>query len=77
MAVKNALETVGLNTGANVKTIGDFGNVITTLVSSWTKEQGIKITKAAMTKELDSIRGAAVSTEAAVEAVKAFVASKK
>jgi len=77
MAVKNALDTVGLNTGANVKTVGDFGNVITTLVSSWTKEQGIKITKTAMTKELDSIRGAAVSTEAAVEAVKAFVASKK
>lgn len=77
LAVKNALDTVGLTTGANVKTIGDFGNVITTLVSSWTKEQGIKITKAAMTKELDAIRIASISSEGAIEAVKAFVEGKK
>lgn len=77
VAVKNALDTVGLTTGANVKTIGDFGNVITTLVSSWTKDSGIKITKAAMTKELDAIRGAAVNAQGAVEAVKAFVEAKK
>lgn len=77
LAVKNALDTVGLTTGANVKTIGDFGNVITTLVSSWTKEQGIKITKAAMTKELDAIRIASISSEGAIETVKAFVEGKK
>lgn len=77
VAVKNALDTVGLTTGANVKTIADFGNVITTLVSSWTKDSGIKITKAAMTKELDSIRGNATSVQGAVEAVKAFVEGKK
>jgi len=77
MAVKNALDTVGLTTGANVKTIGDFGNVITTLVSSWTKDSGIKITKAAMTKELDSIRGSAVDAQGAIDAVKAFVEAKK
>ena len=77
LAVKNALDTVGLTTGANVKSIGDFGNVITTLVSSWTKEQGIKITKAAMTKELDAIRIASISSEGAIEAVKAFVEGKK
>jgi len=77
VAVKNALDTVGLTTGANVKTIADFGNVITTLVSSWTKDNGIKITKAAMTKELESIRGSATSIQGAVEAVKAFVESKK
>jgi hypothetical protein len=77
VAVKNALDTVGLTTGANVKTIADFGNVITTLVSSWTKDSGIKITKAAMTKELDSIRGNAVSVQGAIDAVKAFVEAKK
>ena len=77
LAVKNALDTVGLTTGANVKSIGDFGNVITTLVSSWTKEQGIKITKAAMTKELDAIRISSISSQGAIEAVKAFVEGKK
>ena len=77
VAVKNALDTVGLTTGANVKTVGDFGNVITTLVSSWTKDSGIKITKAAMTKELDAIREAAVNAQGAVEAVKAFAEAKK
>lgn len=78
LAVKGTLEQLGLNTGANVKSAGDFGNVITTLVSAWTKAQGIKITKAAMTKELDLIREQCnAGVEMAIGAVQAFVASKK
>ena len=78
MAVKETLENVGLNTGANVKSAGDFGNVITTLVASWTKQKGIKITKTDMSKELDAIRAKCdESPAAAVEAVKGFYTSKK
>jgi hypothetical protein len=47
-------------------------------VSTWTKEQGIKITKAAMGKELDLIREqCASSVDDSISAVAAFVASKK
>jgi hypothetical protein len=78
MAVKDTLENVGLNTGANVKTPGDFGNVITTLVAAWTKDKGIKITKAEMSKQLDAIRAKCNENPvAAVEAVKAFYKAKK
>lgn len=78
LAVKGALENIGLSSGANVKTTGDFGNVITTLISGWTKEQGIKITKAAMAAELDTIRKECeTSVDAAIAAVQAFVAAKK
>lgn len=78
LAVKDTLENVGLNTGANVKTPGDFGNVITTLVAAWTKNKGVKITKAEMSKQLDAIRAKCnESPVAAVEAVKAFYEAKK
>ena len=78
MAVKDTLENVGLNTGANVKTPGDFGNVITTLVATWTKDKGVKITKAEMSKQLDAIRAKCnESPVKAVEAVKAFYEAKK
>ena len=78
MAVKETLENVGLNTGANVKTPGDFGNVITTLVAAWTKDKGVKITKTEMSKQLDAIRAKCnESPVKAVEAVKAFYEAKK
>lgn len=78
MAVKESLENLGLNTGANVKSKGDFGNTITTLVAAWTKSKGIKITKADMTKEIETIRSKCdESPAAAVQAVKAFYEAKK
>lgn len=78
MAVKESLENIGLNTGANVKSKGDFGNTITTLVATWTKSKGIKITKADMTKEIEAIRSKCdESPAAAVQAVKAFYEAKK
>jgi hypothetical protein len=76
-AVKGALDTVGLTTGANVKTPGDFGNVITTLVTTWLKDKGIKITKATLTKDLDAIRASSTTAQQSIEAVKAFVEAKK
>lgn len=78
MAVKESLENIGLNTGANVKNKGDFGNTITTLVAAWTKNQGIKITKTDMAKEIETIRAKCdESPAAAVQAVKAFHEAKK
>lgn len=78
LAVKESLENIGLNTGANVKSKGDFGNAITTLVATWTKSKGIKITKADMAKEIETIRSKCdESPAAAVQAVKAFYEAKK
>lgn len=78
LAVKESLENIGLNTGANVKSKGDFGNAITTLVATWTKSKGIKITKADMAKEIEAIRSKCdESPAAAVQAVKAFYEAKK
>lgn len=78
LAIKGALENLGLARGADVKNVGDFGNVITTLVSGWTKDQGIKITKTEMAKELDAIRAkCSTGVEAVNEAVAAFYKSKK
>ncbi len=78
LAIKNTLDGLGLSSGASVKDTGALGNVITTLVSTWTKEQGIKITKTAMTQELDKIRAAcSEGVEQGIAAVAAFKAAKK
>jgi len=78
MAVKGSLESLGLERGTDLKTVSDFGNVITTLVSTWTKDQGIKITKVAMGKELDTIRAeCANGVDAVNAAVAAFYEAKK
>jgi hypothetical protein len=78
LAVKETLENIGLNTGANVKSKGDFGNAITTLIAAWTKDKGVKITKTDMAKEIEAIRSKCdESPAAAVQAVKAFYEAKK
>jgi hypothetical protein len=64
-AVKAGLEAIGLAKGDDVKDKAMFANVITTMVTSWTKEKGIKITKATMAKEIDALR--AICTEGTVE----------
>lgn len=77
-AIKGALENLGLARGSDVKSVGDFGNVITTLVSAWTKDQGVKITKTEMAKELDSIRAQCSNgIDSVNNAVAAFYKSKK
>jgi hypothetical protein len=78
-AVKAGLEAIGLAKGDDVKDKEMFANVITTMVTSWTKEKGIKITKAAMAKEIDALR--AICTEGtvdqAIQGVKVFVEGKQ
>jgi hypothetical protein len=78
-AVKAGLEAIGLAKGDDVKDKAMFANVITTMVTSWTKEKGIKITKATMAKEIDALR--AICTEGtvdqAIQGVKVFVEGKQ
>lgn len=77
-AVKAGLEAIGLAKGDDVKDSEMFANVITTMVTSWTKEKGIKITKAAMAKEIDALRAICTegTVEQAIKGVQVFVEGK-
>lgn len=79
MAGKAALEALGLSKGDDIKDKGMFANVVTTMVTAWTKERGIKITKAAMAKELDTLRAICQegTVEQAVKGVEMFVQGKQ
>ena len=78
MLGKNALQALGLAKGEDIQDAEMFANVISTMVTSWTKEEGIKITKVAMAKEIDCLRAACLeSVDAAVEWAKAYVEGKK
>ncbi len=77
-AVKSALDNLGLARGGDIKNESDYANVITTLVSTWVKSSGLKITKAAMAKDLESIRKASSEgVDSINNAVAAFYLSKK
>jgi len=79
MAGKAALEALGLSKGDDIKDKDMFANVVTTMVTAWTKERGIKITKAAMAKELDTLRAICQegTVEQAVKGVEVFVQGKQ
>jgi hypothetical protein len=79
MAGKAALEAIGLARGDGIKDKAMFANVVTTMVTAWTKEQGIKITKAAMATELDTLRAICQegTVEQAVKGVQVFVEGKQ
>ena len=78
IAGKTALEALGLSKGDDIKDAAMFANVVTTMVTAWIKEEGLKLTKAQMTSELDTLRKACeVSTEQALKEVEVFVQGKK
>ena len=78
IAGKTALEALGLSKGDDIKDAAMFANVVTTMVTAWIKEEGLKLTKAQMTSELDTLRKACeVSTEQAIKEVEVFVQGKK
>jgi len=79
MAGKTALENLGLAKGDDIKDKAMFANVVTTMVTAWVKEQGIKITKAAMATELDTLRAICQegTVEQAVKGVQVFVQGKQ
>jgi hypothetical protein len=75
---KAALETMGLQASTDIKTPQQFGNLCTTMLAAWTKNNGVKITKAAMKTEMDKLQEEAEKgPEAAIEAINAFVEAKK
>ena len=78
-AVKTGLEAIGLAKGDDVKDSAMFANVVTTMVASWTKDKGIKITKAAMAKEIDALRAICTegTVEQAIKGVQVFVQGKQ
>jgi hypothetical protein len=78
MLGKTALQALGLAKGEDIQDAEMFANVISTMVTSWTKEEGIKITKVAMAKEIDCLRAACLEgADAAIEWAKAYVEGKK
>jgi hypothetical protein len=79
MAGKAALEHLGLSKGDDIKDKAMFANVVTTMVTQWTKNEGIKVTKAAMAKEVDTLRAICEegTPEQAVQGIVAYVEGKK
>ena len=79
MAGKAALESLGLSKGDDIKDKEMFANVVTTMVTSWIKEKGIKVSKETMAKDLDTLRAICVkgTLEQATEGAVAFVKGKQ
>jgi hypothetical protein len=79
MAAKNALENLGLVKGEDLKDSGMFANAVVTMLSSWMKENNITVAKAAMVKEVDTLRAICSegTVDQAIAAVKLFVEGKK
>jgi hypothetical protein len=78
-AGKAALDHLGLSKGEDIKDKAMFANVVTTMVTQWTKNEGIKVTKAAMTMEIDTLRAICQegTPEQAVKGIIAYVEGKK
>ena len=75
---KNALETMGLKTSADLKTPEQFGLLCQTMMASWTKDNGVKITKTAMAKALSEMQAAAESgADEAISYINRFTEEKK
>lgn len=79
MAAKDALENLGLKRGEDLKDSGMFANAVVTMLGSWMAKNNITVAKAAMVKEVDTLR--AICTEGtvdqAIQAAKLFVEGKK
>jgi hypothetical protein len=73
---KAALESIGLARATEVKSWQQFGNVVAAMMTLWAKQEGIAISKAEMTEEINAIRSLE-DTEAMIEGMKAFVAKKQ
>jgi len=75
-AGKMALETLGMSRATEIKDIVAFKNVVTGMLTAWTKEQGLRITKVAMKGEMDAITSCS-SVEEMIKVTEAFVAKKQ
>ena len=79
MAAKDALENLGLKRGEDLKDSGMFANAVVTMLSSWMVKNNITVAKAAMAKEVDTLRAICSegTVDQAIAAVKLFVEGKK
>lgn len=75
-AGKMALEALGMARATEIKDMDAFKNVVTGMLTAWTKEQGLRITKVAMKTEMDAIASCS-SVEEMVTVAGAFVAKKQ
>ena len=75
-AGKMALEALGMARATEIKDMLAFKNVVIGMLTAWTKEQNIRITKAAMKVEMDAVQ-ACTSVEMMLDTVGAFVAKKQ
>lgn len=75
-AGKMALEVLGMARATEIKDIVAFKNVVTGMLTAWTKEQGLRITKVAMKGEMDAITSCS-SVEEMIKVTEAFVAKKQ
>jgi len=75
-AGKMALEALGMTYASEVKDIVAFKNVVTGMLTAWTKEQGLRITKVAMKGEIDAMASCS-SVEEMIKVAEAFVAKKQ
>jgi len=75
-AGRAALETLGMSRATEIKSWQHFGNVVSAMVTLWAKDQQIRITKADMRAELDTII-AATTVDEMVAKTAAFVAKKQ
>jgi hypothetical protein len=79
MAGKAALQNIGLSKGDDIKDRAMFANVVTIAVTSWIKEQGVRISKDTMEVEVDRLRAicAEGTVEQAIKGVELFIAGKQ
>ena len=77
-AGKAALESVGLSKGDDIKDSAMFANVVSTLVTTWAKDNGVKFSKEETSSTIENIRSSCDNgAKGAIEAVMEIVASKK
>ena len=75
---KGSLETMGLKTSADLKSPQQFGLLCQTMMATWTKDNGVKITKVAMAKQMEAMQAEAEKgTDEAIAFIAGFVEEKK
>jgi hypothetical protein len=75
---KGSLEAMGLKTSADIKSPQQFGLLCQTMMATWAKDNGVKITKTAMAKVLNEMQAAAESgADEAISYINRFTEEKK
>lgn len=76
-SAKSALENLGLAKGDDIKDSDMFANVVSTIVTTWAKDNKIAFSKEESAVIIAKLRSCCSDTESAVKAVKEIAESKK